>query len=124
MTRYFGERKIVSEKGNIITLKGGEQVELSDNQRHYLITDSVQTPEEFHELRVNVVMHLLTDIIATLDIPLSEFYEAFDKWNASMTKKQRVAIATALGIPFDEAYPDQYLKNLTWKDIERNLLKQ
>ena len=124
MTQYFGQRKIVSTSDNVITFKGGEQLELTRNQQHYLIDTKLSTEEEFQEKKYHAVMNLMTEIYDTLDLTLEEFNEGIGRFFASITKKQQVAIATALGIPFDEAYADQALKSIKYKDILRNIEKK
>lgn len=121
MAQYFGGRKIVSIVDNTVTFKGGEQKELTLNEKELLITPELLSDVEFKDRQHLAVMTLMSACYDTLNLPESVFIEGVNKFWASLSKKRIVAITNAMWIT--GVTPEEAMASITYKDILRNLPK-
>lgn len=63
---YLGDKEIVSLVENTATLKGGEKMELTPYQIHFLVTDEKLSEPEYDEKKGLAVMTILSEAFDTL----------------------------------------------------------
>ena len=120
---YYNEEEIVSTHDTTITLKGGEEKELTPNELALLVTEEPLKWDDFQERKYIAVMTLMSECYDTLNLTYADLAEWIRRFDASFTKQRNIAIVNALGIEVKEWQDPTDISLVTHKIIQKHLTR-